>query len=229
MRTLYRATFLAITCLMMVGCATSRQVIALEDTSIANPSEGPALKLFRVSDNRKFQIRPATPSIPSLKNGEIEDTSITSRAIARKRNGYGRALGDILLPEGETVMKLVEDHLTSSLRENGYRVLSPGEADYPDAMPLEIDINQFWGWMSPGAFTIGLSFQADIVVSAPTSEYKSGVVVCSDVEQRFGAALGSNWKTVIEASLEELNINVQTMLNQSPLEVVEEAQALGTT
>ena len=82
-----------------------------------NPSTGDAIKFVRVSDLRQFQIDPPQPDISSLMNDEIDDPLITSRAIARKRNSYGMALGDILLPEGKTVMKLVEAALPRDLEK----------------------------------------------------------------------------------------------------------------
>jgi len=171
MNKFYRAISLSIALMVMVGCASSRGIIDIEDSAVVNPSQGLELKFIRVTDKREFQLKPKQASIPSLKNGEIHDPEITSRAIARKRNSYGQALGDILLPEGRTVVEVVENHLSNGFRENGYRVLSPGESNYENAIPLEVDINNFWGWFSPGFWSIGLNFQTAIVVSAPMKEF----------------------------------------------------------
>ncbi len=58
---------------------------------------------MKVEDDRKFQDKPASADIPSLK-GEQSNATVEekARAVARKRNGYGKALGDILLKD-ETV------------------------------------------------------------------------------------------------------------------------------
>lgn len=59
-------------------------------------------------DERVFQIDPRSADIPSLKNDEeVNDASITQRAIGRKRNGFGKGLGDVVLPSGRTVSQLV--------------------------------------------------------------------------------------------------------------------------
>ncbi|WP_336605487.1 hypothetical protein [Stutzerimonas stutzeri] len=58
-------------------------------------------------DERTFESKPRSAGIPSLKGGEINDTSITERAFARKRNGFGKALGDVVLPSGRTDSQLV--------------------------------------------------------------------------------------------------------------------------
>jgi hypothetical protein len=49
-----------------------------------------------VTDQRTFEARPRDASIPSLKEeADLTNRAITVRAIARKRGGFGMALGDI--------------------------------------------------------------------------------------------------------------------------------------
>lgn len=209
MKNLIRITATTILLIIATGCATSRGIVDIEYDVSANPTEGEALKIVRVTDQRKFQIDPKQADIPSLKNDEINDPGITSRAIARKRNTYGKALGDILLPEGKTVMDVVENRLSKGFRENGHRVLSAGEVDYEKAIPIEIDINKFWGWFSPGFWSLGLNFQTSIVVTAPVSAFEEGIEFDSKVEERFQTATGSNWQTVINLYLDELNKDIE--------------------
>ena len=156
--------------------------------------------------------RPAQASTPSLKNGEIEDTKITSRAIARKRNSYGMALGDILLPEGKTVTDVVVNRLTKNFQENGYRILTPSDANYDNALPLAVDIKKFWGWTSPGFWSIGLNFQTAILVKAPLNGLENSIEVESEVQKRFQTGLSGNWQEVIQLSLDELSQDIQEKL-----------------
>lgn len=195
--------------MILTGCATTRGVIDINENVSINPTEGQSIKFVRVTDKRKFQIDPRQADIPSLKNDEINDTNITSRAIARKRGGFGMALGDILLPEGKTVMDVVENRLSNGFKENGYRVLTTGDTGYASATPVEIDIEKFWGWFSPGFWSIGINFQTSIIVTAPVSGFESGVEFNSEVQERFQTASGSNWLTVINMSLDELNNDIQ--------------------
>ena len=204
-----KTTLAIILIMIMTGCATNRGVIDINDDTSANPTVGKELKFVRVTDKRDFQANPKEANIPSLKNNEINDISITSRAIARKRNSYGKALGDILLPEGKTVMGIVENRLSKGFKENGYRVLSSGDANYDTAIPVEVDIEKFWGWFSPGFWSIGLNFQTSIIVTAPVREFKKGIEFDSEVQERFQNASGSNWKAVINISLDELNDDIQ--------------------
>jgi len=123
------------------------------------------------------------------------------------------ALGDNLLPEGKTVADVVENRLTKGFQENGYRVLAPGDANYDSAIPLDVDINKFWGWMSPGFWSIGLNFLTAIAVKAPLKGLEKSIEVDSEVQKRFQTGAGNNWKKVIDRSLEELNTDIQNELN----------------
>ena len=129
------------------GCATNRSVMEISTEVSENPDSGYKVKFVRVSDLRKFQIEPSDPYTPSLRYGEIADISITSRAIARKgeakKTVYGTEWGDILLPEGQTVAGLMERSLAKAFRDGGYLVISKGDASYPEAMPVELEIDQW--------------------------------------------------------------------------------------
>lgn len=191
--------------LITSGCATSRGVLDIPLEQAVNPASGKAIKFMRISDNREFQIDPKQADIPSLKNKEITDSAITSRAIARKRNSYGKALGDILLPEDQTVAGLVEHSLARGFQKNGYRVITPDDAEYDTAIPVEVDIRQFWGWFSPGFWQIKLNYKTLISLSAPIGPFVNGKEIGSTVERGFQTAGTGNWLKTIQAGLDELN------------------------
>lgn len=146
----------------LAGCATNRGVIDLRVSKAAKSSTAVPVKFVAINDRRVFQLAPKKPSIPSLRNGEINDRKITSRAIARKRNTYGQALGDILLPEGRTVEQLTREALTKALNESGYEVLSKDDPGYETARPLTVEIDQFWAWVTPGFWEIAMEFEAKV-------------------------------------------------------------------
>lgn len=214
MRTIVKSLLVAIAVLITTGCATNRGVIDISNEISVNPEEGQAVKFVRVTDKRKFELKPPQANIPSLKNGEINESSITERAIARKRNTYGKALGDILLPEGKTVMDVVENRLSVGFRQNGYKVLSKGDEGYDVAIPIEVDINNFWGWFSPGFWSIGINFKTSIIVTAPVDEFSKGIEFDSEVQERFQTGSGGNWQKVINLSLAELNDDIETEIRR---------------
>ena len=214
MKSTKKIVILGICMTMLHGCATSRGVIDVNEEVASNPAAGVDVKIVRVDDKRRFEIDPRQANIPSLKNDEIHDKAITSRAIARKRNSYGKALGDILLPEGKTVMSLVEDSLTNGLRENGFRVLDEGDVGYDNAAPIEVDIEKFWGWFSPGFWKIGINFEILLQIWGPIDPFVDGESFDSQVKMTFMAAGEDNWIETIDAALEALNRDIAEELKQ---------------
>ena len=172
MKTMQRSLILLAIAILVSGCATTRGVLEIEAEESVNPESGQAVKIVQVVDSREFQIAPPQPDIPSLKNDEINDPAITSRAIARKRNTFGKAMGDILLPEGQTIMDLVSSSLAKGLRENGFRVLEESDAEYAVAAPIEVDIEKFWGWFQPGFLA------AQVALCHVNNGVRSGGSVC---------------------------------------------------
>ena len=195
---------LTLTSILSIGCATNRGIIDVRvPPATINPSSGTLVAITKVIDMREFQETPSEPSIPSLKGGEINDETITSRAIARKRNGYGKALGDILLPEGRTVEDLVRETAEKSLAEKGYVVVKD-RSQYADALPVEIEIHQFWAWMIPGFWTLELDFEAIITASNETVFMSPGEKIRGHVALKTQAAGTGAWTNTINKGLEDL-------------------------
>lgn len=205
MKNILRSATILFLALIATGCATTRGVMEVVTAETSNPDSGTAVRIASVVDSRTFQIAPPRPDIPSLKGGEIHDPAITSRAIARKRNTFGKALGDILLPEGQTVMDLVATSVTNGLREGGYRVLSESDPGYAEAVPLDVDIQRFWGWFQPGFWQLKLHYVARISVRGPVKPFTHGVIFESNVERGYQVASEGNWRETIDANLDELN------------------------
>ena len=164
--------------LLLGACATTRGEMSLAvpandaaPATLATPAIDDAdagatrvAVIERVSDRRQFEENPRDPSIPSLKKGSdyALDAEGRKRAIARKRNGYGMAMGDILLEGEETVETLARGLVESGLRERGYRILAAGEPVPADALKLQVDINEFWAWFSPGFWSVSMEAKMKI-------------------------------------------------------------------
>jgi len=196
------------------GCATSRGILDVRVNLPQDPSSGKVVSIVRVTDHRQFEEAPRDASIPSLKGKEIGDPSITSRAIGRKRNAYGKALGDILLPEGRTVEDLVREALTRSFREAGYRVIDNPASSKEKATPVEADIEQFWSWLTPGFWSLSLQFEAKVRIKGNVGPFKTGQTVSGHVELHSQAASTGAWlNTVnkgIDAFVQEVNKQLAT-------------------
>jgi hypothetical protein len=207
--------FLSIVTLVLGGCATSRSVVDVRVSPGPNPANGKAVKILQIIDSRKFEVAPRTQSVPSLNEEEIKDSKITSRAVGRKRNGYGKAMGDFMLPEQRTVQDLVREAMTKALREKGYSVVEQNSVAYQNALPLEADIGQLWVYMTPGFWSLTLEFETILKI-------KGNVFPTSNEEQIRGYAqmstqvgTESNYIETIQNGIEDFIKNFKEKLKSA--------------
>lgn len=196
--------FLGFMLLFLAGCAGSRGVLDVRVTLPENSKAVKAIKIVRVTDDRVFELRPKIASIPSLKGGEINNKALTLRAIARKRNMYGMALGDILLPEGRTVEDLVKEALIRAFRESEYRVIDKSDMAYSNAIPIEVDINQFWSWFTPGMWSVKLEFESRIKITGDVPGFANGNEVRGYVLLHSGGAGTRQWMNTLNKGITNL-------------------------
>lgn len=194
----------------LTGCATSRGVVAPQMSAGSNPQNGLAVRIVNVEDKRVFEAQPKEASIPSLMDGNIGDKSLTSRAIGRKRNGFGKALGDVLLPEGQTVAGLAESTIARTLREAGYRVVTSTDTDYEQAIPVTAQIDKLWAWFRPGFWAIALESKYAITVDGNIPGLQTAPRLTGETRTTMQLATGSDWQKVIEDSL----VNFATKLKE---------------
>ena len=190
---------------LLAGCAAGRTVVPAGIDPGSNPAQGAAVRLDGVEDARVFSASPPSPEMPSLMNAaEIQDPSITRRAIARKRGGFGNALGDVLLPEGQSVSQLVGDAVSRALRDSGYRVVAPGDPDYARAAAVHVRIEKFWAWFTPGFASVGLEFQGALHLKGDLPPLREGRTATAEVEDRMQAVFESDWQAVVNKGLQRL-------------------------
>ncbi|WP_218723236.1 flagellar biosynthesis protein [Pseudomonas bubulae] len=187
---------------LLAGCATNRaevDVLRPGDTQTPAPSNGKKVYISAV-DDRVFQIKPSSSDIPSLKYDEIDDKSITERAIARKRNNFNMAIGDVLLPEGRTVSELVGHAVATAYRQAGYEVVSsPGARDVSE---VKVNIIEFWSWYSAeGVLDKVLRNKSLLQIKAPGTPVQT---VKTLVSENVKVATDTDWKTITESGLEAI-------------------------
>lgn len=196
-------TFVALGALALgSGCATSRDLMKLEIPQDSAPaaSSGKSVFIRTVTDNRRFEENPRDPSTPSLGHGgagaatEVE----RKRAIARKRNTYGKALGDILLEEGQTVETVVAGTLKSTFRDMGYAVLNSQNEVQTGTLVLDVSVDRFWAWMNQLGIT--LTFTADVTTTV--SGGRQGVKTISGKGKKLAqTGMSSNWQEAYSRAL----------------------------
>jgi hypothetical protein len=206
---------IAVVALTFGGCATSRSTVMPTVANVANPTEGTAIKIVTVLDQRTFEHKPSDPSIPSLASeSDLANPAITTRAIGRKRGGYGMALGDVLLPEGKTVTSLVEDAVANAYRGAGFRVLSKDAAGYDTAVPVDVKIKKFWSWNTPGFWQMSIENRLEVVITAPQPGFENGATVEGYAIDHLMAIFEEEWPKIATASLADFNKNLRLKLLQ---------------
>jgi len=197
--------FLGVVALVLLaGCATNRAEVDVDvlppgNTQTPAPSNGKKVFVSAV-DERVFQVKPDSFDIPSLKHGEIDDKSITERAIARKRNNFNWAIGDVLLPKGRTVAGLVSDAVASAYRQAGYEVVSTPTGG--DVRKVQVRILEFWSWSGvDGVLDKGVRNQSLLQIKpAGAPEYSVKTLVTENVK----VVTDSDWKKITEDGLEAI-------------------------
>lgn len=211
------AALVAALCLL-AGCAATRSTVDLSATKTpipvtAQPTSGPAVKIISVDDQRVFAIDPSDPSHPSLKeDNQDSDKAITSRAIARKRNGFGMAWGDVLLPEGDTVTAHVSQALADGFRQGGCRVLASNDAGYDQATSVKAVIKQFWSWAQPGAWVAKMHNIAEIELDTTLPALAPSQTVTTQTTKVIILGDVSEWRRLVDLGLQSISAKLAETL-----------------
>ncbi|CAM3356656.1 flagellar biosynthesis protein [Halomonas lysinitropha] len=194
------------------GCATSRSEITVavpEASSEYYNSIGKDVVIGKVIDRRTFEESPRDPSIPSLGSGGVSQATdeVKARAVGRKRNSYGKALGDILLQGGQTVEEVVRSSLALALQEAGYNVLNDLAELGEDALVMDVYIDEFWAWFNPGFWAITLNTR--ITTDLKLRSGGSTELVTIHAKERRQMATESAWIEMIEKALQDYRQEVK--------------------
>lgn len=208
--------------LSLTGCATSRselQISAPATTPAVSVQSGKTVYIRSVKDARVFEESPSNPSTPSLGFDSLKSpdaSTIKQRAIARKRNGFGQAMGDILLDEGQTVEGMVGNAIKSAFGEAGYAVINNSADAKPDTLIVDARIDKFWAWMKPGfwALTLSADIATDVSVGSQAGDKKLGGTVSSHAEHSRQTAMEGNWIELYQEALATYSANLKALLSE---------------
>lgn len=199
------ANWLAIfLCALLAGCATSRSEIKLHSpvvTASASAVNGRVVVIKSVTDERVFEQAPSEPSTPSLGFGGSDSATaqMKSQAIGRKRNGFGKALGDVLLQQGQTVQDVVRENLAAALEQSGYRVEPQVDAS-ANPVVLDVRIKKFWSWFQPGFWAITLHSDIAAILQV---EGGASIEIQAHAEDKRQAATENAWMEITQQGLEK--------------------------
>lgn len=175
---LARASSLALVA-ALAACATGRAVVDLPVPPAASVSTQAlhAVRIRLVSDDRVFEDAPRQPDVPSLGEPASRATAaVRAHAVARRRNGYGLAPGDVVLSDRADLRDVMRANAIAALTRAGYRV----DAADPSALDVDVPVRQFRPWFQPGAVVgvirssivtdLGMGGAAAATMSAETSQ-----------------------------------------------------------
>lgn len=193
---------LACLIMMVTACATKREIADIQLPVSVNPPIDKAVKFVRVTDRRLFEPSPDDPATPSLTLGDIANAQIKLRAYARMVNRFGKVEGDVALPEGRSVEVVVKEALTKAFREAGYRVLEEFDPDYESAIPLEVDIQRFWGWLTVGFDVVPVNFEAQVIIKGDLKTFDKGLEIKGSVVMEVRSITPSTWNDTVNGALD---------------------------
>ena len=187
------------------GCSVGRGVVEVKMPASAAISSSNSKEVYinSVIDERIFEVKPKSANIPSLDPDAIDNETIKPRAIGRKRNTWGKALGDIVLPSHQTVTGLVKDATKQAFLEDGYTVIDNKKDISDKTYIVDITVNQFWSWMQPGAWALSLNTEigTNIKLKKDSSLQEKSISVLSS--ENFQSAVTGNWVEVMDIALRD--------------------------
>ena len=199
---------------LLSGCALGRRTVDLNIPQLtpASANRG-AVHIASVEDKRVFENNPRTPFTPSI---DGDATAMTpdqqNKMIGRKRNIYGMALGDIALPENETVTQKVLALVESALKQRGYQITP----DTSVPVTATVSVDEFWAWCTPGFG--GGSFEARVTCTVVLTKAGSPVSVTI---RGYGISKGhvasdANWQLPYERAFADFLENFSKELDKTP-------------
>ncbi len=212
---------MAFICLSALSaCATTRSEVAVRGQSSTQQETGIAVVLLPPVDARRFEAAPQTPSIPSLKeSSQITDTQITSRALGRKRNGYGMAMGDVLLTPPQTASSLVGDAVKAGLRDSGYRVVEASDPAFATAPKISVRMNEFWTWITPGFGSIKLDNVTKLTIEGNLPALSTPATVDVHEQKGYFVISESEWSPFIDMALTHVREKVRAIMSPKTAEL----------
>jgi hypothetical protein len=198
---------------LLSACAVTRSEITIPPEASTQPVNGVVAVVVDPVDIRRFEVAPATPSIPSLKeSSQIGNAQITSRALARKRGSFGAAMGDVLLAPPQTVSSLVGGAVRAGLSDSGYRILEPNDPGYANAPKVNVRIVEFWTWVTPGFAQIKLDNVTELVLEGNLAPLATPVTISVRDTKGYGAIFESDWGPFIGSVLAKVRGQVRTTM-----------------
>jgi len=211
-----KGSLLIIIMFILTGCATNRGYLNITvPQETISQQNGMQVYIRSIQDNREFQIKPSSPDIPSYgsKKDQAEQT-MKNRTIARKRNGYGKAMGNIFLDENQSVQTVVYEAVKNSLYGLGYEVTDSKDSAKKDAILMDISIDKFWSWINMGVWTLRIDtvIKTTISIVTPAKTF----IIETYVKNPCQVGNTANWKKSIRIAINNYMSSIKDKLKCLP-------------
>ncbi|BAN27574.1 hypothetical protein [Caballeronia insecticola] len=197
---------------ILAGCAVGRTTVDVSAPQETNPATGKYVRIAPALDKRTFAVAPPSADIASLDPGQDSSDASKARAIGRKRGGFGKALGDVVLPEGKTVSGLVEGAVTSGFQQAGYIVVKPGDPKFADATPVTAQIIDFWAWFQPGFWSVTTNHKSELRLSGDVGALHGTQTVKTRVSESKQVVTSSDWQQIVEEGLSAISLQTKELV-----------------
>ncbi len=192
-------------CLLASGCVS--KTLKITAPSVKAPEAVTAtVKIESVKDDRVFIRSPQNPAKPSIEDDKIDDKKLTDKAIGRMRHGlFHTALWNYSLKDKEDIYSLCERIASNSLVAAGYRVVDKSSPDYATAIPVSVNVNQFWIWMQP-KFNIDLNFDGELALKSENKALNVSATGSKTVSTAM--ATPGVWESTVDSGVASLQANL---------------------
>lgn len=210
---LKRFSFILALTVMLGACALGQSEVTVGNfQSIQNDKNGPAVHIAMPSDQRVFELKPASPDIPSLDPADKDTPELRSRSVGRKRGGFGQALGSVVLPEGQTVPVLIQKTVEHGFKKAGYNIIDQSNVKNNDVTVINVTINEFWTWASVSPVHFIMKNRSQLRITSDLPGFENGLIVGSYVGEGVLAGTEEQWSEIIDKSLVMLSDDIATKL-----------------
>ena len=198
------------------GCVSGRRTIPLDvPTQASYPPIKGTLYLAPVTvDGRVFLNNPSDPAIASI-DGDVTRITPTQKAsmISRQRNTYGQMMGDVALPEGDSVLKVSQKLFEESLKRRGYAL----STDSALANSATLSIDEFWAWSTTGFFSIAFEARVQYSIILKHSNTSTQTVIKGYGLNHGQMASDANWQLAYHRAFEDFLIQSDSELQKAGL------------
>ena len=166
----------------------------------ANGSSRGDICVTSVTDARQFQNKPSDPSTPSI-DGDVHTLSAEQKSlmIGRQRNTYGMAMGDIALPDGDSVTQRAKLLVEEALKHRGYKISSDPTA----TNSASVTIDEFWAWFTPGFFSVSFEARVYCTITLKRADGSAKIIIQGYGINRGQIASDANWQLAYDRAFDD--------------------------